>query len=225
MLSPTDKDFIKQLDDVIAFRNELAKRSQYNDLSDIKDWELRRLATMARSAIERITGKTSVYSRQADESMSARTYFSAQVLMVVGVAESLRSDLQAGYLRTLQEMVHADIFADFLDMADYLLDEGYKDAAAVIGGSSLESHLRQLCVKNNISVEVTTPSGKRPKKAEQMNGELSSASVCSKLDQKNVTSWLDLRNKAAHGRYSEYTKEQVGIFLVVIRDFMTRNPA
>ena len=40
--------------------------------------------------------------------------------------------------------MHAELFADFLEMADYLLSEGYKDPAAVLGGSMLEEHLRQL---------------------------------------------------------------------------------
>ena len=58
-----------------------------------------------------------------------------------------------------------------------------------------------------------------------MNAELAGANVYSKLDQKNVTAWLDLRNKAAHGKYGEYTKEQVALLIQSVRDFITRNPA
>ena len=47
-------------------------------------------------------------------------------------------------------------------------------------------------------------------------------SVYNKLDQKNVTAWLDLRNKAAHGKYQEYTKEQVSLMLQSLSDFMVR---
>ncbi len=38
-------------------------------------------------------------------------------------------------------------------MAEYLLKEGYKDPAAVITGSTLEEHLRKLCIKNGIDIE------------------------------------------------------------------------
>ena len=58
-----------------------------------------------------------------------------------------------------------------------------------------------------------------------MNSELSNAEVYSKLEQKNITAWLDLRNKAAHGKFDEYTKEQVSIVLFGIRDFVSRVPA
>lgn len=46
--------------------------------------------------------------------------------------------------------------------------------------------------------------------------------VYSKLDQKAVTAWLNLRNKAAHGRYAEYTEAQVALFLQSVTDFVAR---
>jgi hypothetical protein len=49
---------------------------------------------------------------------------------------------------------------------------------------------------------------------------LAAASTFSKLDQKNVTAWLDLRNKAAHGKYAEYETPQVNLLIGGIRDFI-----
>jgi hypothetical protein len=66
-------------------------------------------------------------------------------------------------------VIHGTVFADFLDMAQHLLDNGYKDAAAVIAGSSLESHLRHLCSKHGVDAD--TPDGKH-KKADRINAEL-----------------------------------------------------
>ena len=106
-------------------------------------------------------------------------------------------------------------------MSEYLLSEGYKDPAAVIAGSVLEEHLRKLCIRNGIAVETTG----KPKKADTLNSELAAKTVYSKLDQKSVTAWLDLRNKAAHGKYSEYNKEQVDLMIKSVRDFLSRNPA
>ena len=51
---------------------------------------------------------------------------------------------------------------------------------------------------------------------------LTKKQVYNKLDQKNVTAWLDLRNEAAHGKYQEYTKEQVSLMLRSLSDFMVR---
>jgi hypothetical protein len=96
-----------------------------------------------------------------------------------------------------------------------------KNAAAVIAGSTLEVHIKQLCAKHSVS----TQSNGKPKKADTLNADLVKASAYSKLDQKNVTAWLGLRNDAAHGNYKEYDKQQVKLLINSIRDFITRNPA
>ena len=84
----------------------------------------------------------------------------------------------------------------------------------------MESHLRALCVAAGIAVQ----SGGKYIKADRLNADLTNAGKYNKLDQKNVTAWLDLRNKAAHGHYDEYTEEQVKNQLAGVREFMARVP-
>lgn len=178
---------------------------------------------LAQAAIERASGTESPYSRQLQAAIAQYTgaNVAANVLIAEGIARALRTDIAAGHLRTITEIVHADLFSDYLEMASHLIDNGYKDPAAVIVGSTLESHLRQLCSK----VGITSDVGGKPKKAESLNSELATKGTISKLDQKNVTAWLDLRNKAAHGHYSDYSIEQVTLTLSGVRDFITRSPA
>jgi hypothetical protein len=57
-----------------------------------------------------------------------------------------------------------------------------------------------------------------------MNSELAANNVYSKLDQKSITAALDLRNKAAHGQYGEYSKEQVSLTYQTVVDFIARTP-
>jgi hypothetical protein len=177
------------------------------------------------SCIERFAPLGSQYTNAMKQILANNTVGASRALFapepLSGVLRALREAYERGYLDRVIELIHADIFSDFVEMADYLLSEGYKDPAAVIIGSVLEEHLRQLCTKNGIP---TDHAGK-PKKADQMNADLASGSVYSKLDQKSITSWLDLRNRAAHGRYGEYTKDQVSLLLQSVRDFMVRVPA
>jgi len=49
-------------------------------------------------------------------------------MQLCGVIEAIRTDLDAGYLQSIAEFIHGDVFSDFLDMARHLLDEKYKDA-------------------------------------------------------------------------------------------------
>jgi hypothetical protein len=208
---------LKQVDEVIGLADTLDPTYS----SDTNQY-----FTAALAVIDRVAGRDSVYWLQARHVVDTERILQYQALRSMrGVVSSLRADVERGYLVTLREVIHADLFADFLEMAEYLISEGYKDPAAVLAGSVLEEHLRKLCQKNNIPVEAQTSQGLKPKKADTLNGDLGNASVYSKLEQKSVTAWLDLRNKAAHGHYSEYTKEQVDFFLMALRDFITRNPA
>lgn len=136
--------------------------------------------------------------------------------------KAVKQEIEGGWLFTVKGLISAEIFSDFLEMAEYLLKEGYKDPAAVMTGSVLEEHIRQLCIKKSIQIETVKDGKPVPKKADLMNSELASASVYNKLDQKSITSWLDLRNKAAHGQYSEYTKEQVELMFQGVTNFISR---
>ena len=139
-----------------------------------------------------------------------------------GILSVAREELVGGWLTTTKGLISAEIFSDFLEMAQHLLDEGYKDPAAVMAGSVLEEHLRQLCQKHDISTEITRQGRPQPKKADTLNADLTKKEVYNRLDQKQVTAWLDLRNKAAHGKYQEYTEEQVALMLQSLSDFMVR---
>jgi len=142
-----------------------------------------------------------------------------------GILISVKHEIDNGWLFTLKNLVTAEIFSDFLEMAKYLLDEGYKDASAVMLGSVLEENLRQLCIKNAIPIEIIREDKTIPKRADSLNNDLASKNVYNKLEQKNVTAWLDLRNKAAHGNYDQYSKEQVRLMHLGVLEFISRNSA
>jgi len=139
-----------------------------------------------------------------------------------GILTSIKTEIENGWLTTLKSLISAEIFTDYIETAEYLLKQNYKDPAAVIVGSTLEEHLRQLCRKNGIAVDNDKTGRLLPKTADTINSELSNAGVYNKLDQKSVTAWLDLRNKAAHGLYTEYTKDQVNMMLEGVVNFITR---
>jgi hypothetical protein len=140
----------------------------------------------------------------------------------IGILRASKEELEGGWLITTKNLISAEIFSSYLEMAKYLLDEKFKDAAAVIIGSTLEQHLRKLAMNNGIELNMTKSDRLIPKNTELVNSELTKANIYNHLDQKNITGLLDLRNKAAHGHYDEYTQSQVEIMYQSVLDFMTR---
>ena len=221
----TQEFILKQVEEIRDEFLALRSRSKYDEVSDLPEAEVIRFNTRARALIGRFGDSSSAYSKQCDEIFLARGYPGYLARQLFGVIDSMHADISAGYLETHAELIHGELFADFLEMAQHLLDEGYKDASAVIAGSSLEGHLRQLAIKHSIDTDIISSGKTTPKKADRLNADLASATAYSKLDLKNVTAWLDLRNKAAHGHYDQYNKDQVGLMISGIRDFISRVPA
>jgi hypothetical protein len=143
----------------------------------------------------------------------------------LGVLQAAKAEVLGGWAISVRGLISAEIFTDFIEMAEYLLSEHYKDPSAVIAGSVLEEHLRQLALKNSVPITSTDKKGNSvAQKADTINSALVKASVYNVLQQKNVTAWLDLRNKAAHGHYSEYSEENVSLMLQGILLFMSQFP-
>lgn len=140
----------------------------------------------------------------------------------LAILKAAKSEIDGGWLTTVGELVSAEIFSDFLEMAEYLINQKYKDPAAVIIGSVLEEHLRKLCKKNEIETESEKDGRIEFKKADRLNSDLYAKSIYNKLDNKSITTWLDLRNKAAHGQYGEYNIEQVTLMYQGVLEFITR---
>lgn len=211
-----------ELQQIVQTYQDALGRSRHDDTSDIFSIsQVSGLIARCVAAIERAAGRQSKYSQRIAQVISQQDHDWNKLARAVGVVDALLHDLQHGFTKSFEELLHADVFSDFLEMAHHLLDNGYKDAGAVIAGSTLEAHLRQLATKFGVPID----NDGKPKKAETLNADLAKEDGYSKLDQKNITAWLGLRNNAAHGNYVEYDKSQVSLMIQSIRDFITRNPA
>ncbi len=172
------------------------------------------------SFVDRVYGASSPHFQQITEKADSNGVSNCEA--AISILKAMRSELSGGWMFSLKGLVTAEVFADFLSMADHLLDTGYKDPAAVMTGSVLEGHLRQLCSKHGVQIDEVKDGKSVPLKADRLNAELARINAYSKLDQKLVTAWLDLRNLAAHGQYGNYSKEQVHNMLLGVTEFMAR---
>jgi hypothetical protein len=189
---------VKRLDQLISHaQSVLATEHKGNDgFTFIDNAAMHGLRTVALSFIERVYGKEHThYTEFLDHAGSCGLSDAEAALSML---KTIRDEIDGDWLFNIRNLVAADVFGDFLEMADYLLAEGYKDPAAVIIGSTLEEHIRQLAENRGIEAEIVRNGSRRFKTADHLNGDLKKDGVYTKLDYKSITAWLDLRNLAAH---------------------------
>ena len=138
------------------------------------------------------------------------------------VLKSLKHDYSNNFLNSFNEMIDADIFTDILEQAEYLLSQGYFRASAVVAGVALESHLRKLAEKNQIPIKNEE---RKYVNADSLNGNLLKSQIIDKTMNKSITSWLGLRNDAAHPDPTQIDEGMIKLMIDGIKVFIEKYPA
>lgn len=134
-----------------------------------------------------------------------------------GVLKAAQEDFTRGWTWSFREMLHAEIFDDFLEMADHLLKNGsYFVADVVLAGSTLEEHLRKLSQKHNLPVVDSI---------DTMNQALRQKGVYPQSTWRSISAWYDLRTDAAHGKERDYAHQEVQLMISGVRDLVNRYPS
>lgn len=217
-MNPLRTKLIQRIDELIDKGNEALKHESAHKWID--SVYMTTFTTAALSFIEKTYGKDDLY--YSSFNYQTRSYTPSDIKRGIAILLNLREEIEGGWDMKIKSLLSSELFVDFFEMANYLLDEAYKDAAAVILGSILEGHLRHLCKENGIELESEKDGKKRFLAADQQNIELAKIEKYGKLDQKQVTTWLELRNNAAHGRYDEYTIDQVKNMSTGLMEFISR---
>jgi len=222
---------LKQVEELIEEAPKFAPTivSQANNMGQMTDanfdrerftiWNTRCLNLLSR--IE--NGKSIHYKKFLEEEnlghnkgpRKGRSYHSTsiEIFFKVSILKALKLDIEVGNFFDQELLVTADAFGDILEQAEYLLDEKYKDASAVLIGAVLESSLRKLCDKKGINYSSRDA-------INSLNNFLRDDAY-NRIVHKQIIAWADLRNKAAHGNFNEYSLDQVSEMLKWVKDFVT----
>lgn len=180
------------------------------------------IAVRGSQLIDRLYGSESQYTKMLQSVLHIKDFTQmhsnhyAHVAQLAGIFKAVKHDIESGILIDFRRLVQAELFSDFLEMAEYLANEGYKDASAVILGAVLEDALRKMSDSRGIG---TSNAHGKPLAMDAMNVQLSKSGAYNALVKKQVTSWSNLRNDAAHGRYDGYDAEQVKQMILFVQKF------
>ncbi len=174
--------------------------------------------------ISRVFGESSSYYKKFDEIYPKFSLEEnrEEVKKALAILHTAKDDYENNYLFDTRTLIEAEVFDDFLEQAEELLRKKYHGAAAVITGCVLEDGLRKLCKRNGITVinQGTKSISVDDATIDPMNVELAKAGIYNALWQKKITALADLRNKAAHGKWTEFTEKDVEDMIRDVRRFM-----
>ncbi|MDE0086921.1 MAG: DUF4145 domain-containing protein [Candidatus Poribacteria bacterium] len=167
--------------------------------------------TSSLNLLSRVFGKSSIHYQKFNQ--YCHHINRSDISQALGVLQAAKDDYENGALFDIKILIEADLFDDFLEQADHLLQKEYYQPAAVIIGCVLEDGLRKLCDKHEISLP------DRPW-LDGMNIDLAKEGIYNKSVQKQITFFAGLRNDAAHGNWNEFDKTNIEAMLKGVRDFM-----
>ena len=168
--------------------------------------------TSGLSILKRGFGIDSVHFQKFQDVFKEIVYFD-NVKSAIGILRAAKDDYENGYLFDTRTLIEAEVFDEFLEHAEELFEKNYYQAAAVIAGCVLEDGLRKLGQRK-------IPNFPTDKTIDPMNVELTKAGIYNALWQKKITALADIRNKAAHGKWKEFTEKDVEDMIRDVRRFM-----
>ena len=126
--------------------------------------------------------------------------YARDIYPFIGILSAALNDLENGYLLGQEFLIAGEVFDSILEQAKYLVRNGYKDPAAVLARVVLEDSLKRIARSESIDEN---------RKASIINDELKKKTRFSQPQWRFVQGWLDIGNSAAHGKFDQYTQDDV----------------
>ena len=190
------------------------KTKKYSNYLVVDDALFHQWKTSSQSFLRKVFGVESDHYSLYKEACDHQYHYEAEEGLAI--LKSAKDDIEAGFLKSLEALVSADIFTDFLEMAEHLLQQGYKDPAASLIGAVLEDGLRKISKQEGVKL-------KSKEDISSLNQKLAQADVYNRLTQKRIQVWNDIRNNADHGNFSEYDSDLVREMLQGVTAFLEQN--
>jgi hypothetical protein len=137
---------------------------------------------------------------------------------------AIRNDFDADLLSDLGAQIEAEIASDYMGQANELLTEGQSGKndhvpAAVLAGAVLGKTLRTLCDKQSPPIQTSKPNGESLTLAPLIVA-LKKADVFKQTMAAQLETWAHIRNKAAHGEFDQFTRQEVQTMIAGIKNFL-----
>jgi hypothetical protein len=209
MLNPKYKTYVIRLRELIpegervvagaTGKSDFGRFVEPDKSTDLHAW-ITKVENILRTVFGEQSAHFQHYSKFAYDGKRVHLQNIDDIVPIIGILRGALDDLENGFLARQEFIVSAALFDDLLGQAQHLCENGYKDPAAVLARVILEDALRRLA--RSASIDDTT-------KVSTINDELKKAEHFTQPQWRQVQAWLDVGNAAAHGKFDQYTQDDV----------------
>ena len=148
-----------------------------------------------------LLGPDHIYTSEYKEKTEAFAYIGS-VDAGMGILRAVLEDIDQGFIETVRQLIAAELFSNLFEQAAHLLENSYNAPAASLAGAALENGLRSIAHQSGIKV-------REKEDLSTLNKKLADKEVYNRLVQRKVQVWTDVRNLADHGKFDEFSEDDV----------------
>ena len=222
MLNPKYQRFADRIEELIEEGKHIATLERPSDsrfrldyIQDDDKIQVHGWLTKTRNILETVFGRQSPqycdFKAVLPEHGIRLVQHSHDIYPIVGILQGALNDLKNGYLLGREFFIASEVFDSILEQSKHFLETGSKDIAAILARIVLEDALKRLARNEGIDDSSN---------ASKINDELKNKERYPQVRWRSIQTWLDVGNSAAHGKFNEYTKEDVASAVSGIEQFL-----
>ena len=204
---------IKRIEYLIDLATKATQQWKHSDCSEVVSGTI----TILENLYGTNSHKAKAFLEQHDECYKDKNStrpFVGLASSAEGILRSIKSEVEAGLVGSIQLQAQGGVFGDFLSLAKNTLDEN-KDVAAVLACAALEDALKRYAEQQGVSVSDADMS--------QVINALKAKGLLKDPQASIVQSYVKLRNKAFHAEWDKIEKESVGAAIGFTEQFILSN--
>lgn len=197
-------------------KKHITSTACYTDFDKFSRAECKRWEMDCKHLLKVIYGEDSEHFYEFVESFHPKLhekYSQEAIANATAVLTSAKEQVESGLLYKIEDLVAADFFDSVIEQSKELLKKGFKDPAAILGRVVIERTFKSICKKNDIEFS-------KDNTASILNDNLKKGGVFTQSQWRLIQSYIDIGNNAAHGKFDQYSKEDVNKMLEYIENHL-----
>jgi hypothetical protein len=200
----TRKSLLQRFDELIELGTTLNSKSFPDFLPRKGRWQ-----TSCLHLLERTFGADNIFYKKFEQSLKYTD--DSQLAWGTELMRGAKEEIEKGLLFKIEHLISNDLFDSVTEQAEYLLKNGFKDVAAILGRVVTENTLKAVAKRENIQIQDGI-------KLSEINQSLRKNDVYPKNIWRVTQGYIDLGNYAAHGEFDKYDAKAVENMLTWIKE-------